>query len=511
MGKAKGFVYSLARRTTPLRDVLEYKVARVQALEAFGNDESMSSVWVAVAFSFPALQKLSADADLFADAAFRGGLPASSSRLGDPPQGLETWCVGAPGNIPDIFVIVAADWDQDLSREVNDLRLEASSFGLEKIYDETGHDLSFYSDESVTFPAGHEHFGFKDGISQPGIRGVLPNGHFLTERQPDVSQDGPEYSAPGKPLVCLGEFVLGYATQIDVFPRLPGLAIDLAPLPDPAAPSWAKNGSFLVFRRLRQDIKAFKEFSAVLAKKANKTLAQAEAMLVGRWPSGAPLIRTADVDDESQAEPALANAFGYGDDNPPLSLPVDTTGTLCPITAHIRKINPRDNDTDQGAASATLTHRILRRGIPYGRPIMSTGSEEAAADRGLLFLSYQSSISRQFEFLASQWMNSATFPRNPTGQETGMGFDMLVGQGPGTRDRFIYTQTAEGEIRVDTAGFQSKDWVVATGGGYFFAPSLSAMRDVLGAQPFVADAQAKPSPLITAEAASVPDCSAPSI
>ena len=35
-------------------------------------------------------------------------------------------------------------------------------------YKEVGHDLSYYGNEHLR---GHEHFGFKDGISQPAVRG----------------------------------------------------------------------------------------------------------------------------------------------------------------------------------------------------------------------------------------------------------------------------------------------------------------------------------------------------
>jgi deferrochelatase/peroxidase EfeB len=103
-------------------------------------------------------------------------------------------------------------------------------------------------------------------------------------------------------------------------------------------------------------------------------------------------------------------------------------------------------------------------------------------DRGLLFLSYQSSIANQFEFLCSRWMNSGSLPRNPSNHPEGLGFDMIVGQQQFGRIRNTYLRLAPAgalDIAVTNKSLNSKDWVLATGGGYFFAPSISAMSTVL--------------------------------
>ena len=168
-----------------------------------------------------------------------------------------------------------------------------------------------------------------------------------------------EYSFKGRPLIAPGEFVIGYPTQNENHPRSAN--------PPEFIPELLKNGSYLVFRRLRQDVDAFENF----VKRESLKLSQLPAfydmngekfksILIGRWPSGAPLSSSPDKDDpELAADPDKINSFGYAD---------DLHGHKTPVISHIRKINPRDLGTDIGSASKTLRRRILRRGIPFGAP-----------------------------------------------------------------------------------------------------------------------------------------------
>jgi deferrochelatase/peroxidase EfeB len=64
-----------------------------------------------------------------------------------------------------------------------------------------------YAETGTTRPGGYrgfEHFGFRDGISQPGIRGLTP-------RLNPVKR--PDQGLPGQGLVWPGEFVFGYPGQ----------------------------------------------------------------------------------------------------------------------------------------------------------------------------------------------------------------------------------------------------------------------------------------------------------
>jgi hypothetical protein len=238
------------------------------------------------------------------------------------------------------------------------------------------------------------------------------------------------------------------------------------------------------------------------------------AKLVGRYASGAPLELTKDEEalmkgdnlpegmeplpktfdpaagDPSQAvaealgvppdtktnegnlaeDDRLNNHFEYGDD----------PGTIVPRAAHIRKAYPRDEKRPQGDENDSQTHRILRRGIPFGtsfRPGLGAvghagkpGVEEPG-DRGLLFLCYQSSIERQFEFIQKNWVHNADFPCPNDGEDP------------------IIAQTKEGSFRllpkdgdgVRKAHLTIMHFVKMTGGEYFFQPSLEALEKTFAA------------------------------
>ncbi len=142
------------------------------------------------------------------------------------------------------------------------------------------------------------------------------------------------------------------------------------------------------------------------------------ARLVGRWPSGAPISRTPNGDVDALGDSQLANNhFRFDSDTPRLALvdgddgfaqaKADPLGTVCPLGAHIRKVNTRDAPSDMGARSSTYERRILRVGVPFGPSLADPLAPPPDDDpeRGLLFLSIQSSIEEQFEFLQSRWIS----------------------------------------------------------------------------------------------------------
>ena len=193
-------------------------------------------------------------------------------------------------------------------------------------------------------------------------------------------------------------------------------------------PSWAARGSYLVCRRLEQDVAAFWNFVAEAASRVGVPPLTLAAMLVGRWPSGAPLMRAPASDNAALAgDPFANNHFVFDDDTRPASMraisgyagdtfaqaKADMLGTVCPHFAHIRKANPRDSATDLGKPDDTLMRLILRRGIPFGPPVVGVkrpSPKLLAQERGLMFVCYGSTIEDQFEFLTRRWANSAIQP-----------------------------------------------------------------------------------------------------
>lgn len=501
IGAVRRWLLLLIPRITWAREVVQYKNTRRDVIGRTGAEPYMPVVWKNIAFTHRGLAKLTPTADQFTDVVFRAGLDAAASaRLGDPvtigKRGhISTWVVGKPGEEPDMLLIIAADDADQLAVEVQMHMASATAAGIVCSPCDVGHDLAHFTVDGVAFPRGREHFGFKDGISQPGIRGRTSADAdiFLTPRiagatSPDP--DEPEFAQPGQPLICAGEFVLGYPRQSEASPRravdpMPLASRDGASDPRAVAPWWARNGSFLVFRRLAQDVPAFNRF---LASEAGRLATLPDfsgitedalgALLVGRWRSGAPILRTPQKDnpDLGKATPAN-NAFDYAQAADPAdgfgSVPEDPLALTCPAAAHIRKVNPRAMSTDLGAPTRTLTRRILRRGIPFGPPLpIGTTAEEPPQERGLLFLCYQASIAEQFEFLSANWANDTAkpFALSPPG---GSGHDMIIGQAGDSLERFCLIGAAMEPVRT------SERWVTATGGGYFFAPSKTALTTVL--------------------------------
>jgi hypothetical protein len=68
------------------------------------------------------------------------------------------------------------------------------------------------------------------------------------------------------------------------------------------------DNSYLVCRRLRQDVAAFWEFATAAAAALGMPAVAFASLLVGRWPSGAPIMRTPAADDAALAGDTWANS-----------------------------------------------------------------------------------------------------------------------------------------------------------------------------------------------------------
>ena len=317
---------------------------------------------------------------------------------------------------------------------------------------------------------GHEHFGYADGVSQPGVRGRIGTEVPLTPTSgPDETQ-----GAPGQDLLWPGEFVFGYPRQDPTSFEVKG--------PDKVPPiPFMKDGAFLVFRRLAQLVPEFnaslKQAAASISGDSDKATRELlGAQMVGRWKSGAPIVKAPLADDSKWAEGTPgANDFEFGQDR---------MGLKCPWAAHIRKVYPRDdvrhdtNSPDKAtvrrAKALTQTHRMLRRGITFGPELteeeaLKQQSAGGANTRGLLFKCYVTSIEQQFEFVQQQWSNAGDF------SQPASGIDPIIGQSAADLRPFLgaapFSQDPAKKPQLNL-----KSFVHFEGGEYFFAPSISAMR-----------------------------------
>lgn len=484
-----GISSSITSMDEALGFVREYRARRLA--EGVRAPAGLTATWVNIAFSHPGIRTLAGadQAMRFGEESFRQGLAARSTYLGDPtsaehPGHRDNWVVGGPDNEADVLVVVAADDEHDLTARVEEIRDGLD--GLDVVYEQCAAALPGAL-------AGHEHFGFKDGVSQPGVRGRLSAApdDFLTPRYSaapaagDADQRPQLYAKPGQQLVWPGQFLLGEPRQ-----DTENLLEPAAQPEPPTYPEWARRGSYLVCRRLRQDVPGFWDFAAAAATRTGTTPEHLASMMVGRWPSGAPLMRAATADDPVLAGDEFANNnFLFDDDTRALPLrPIpgypgdnfsraegDILGTVCPHFAHIRKTHPRDITTELGKPHDSMLRMILRRGIAYGEPYLGAAHPDPGADRGLMFLCYGATIEDQFEFLTRRWSNLPNQPNDG-------GHDLVIGQrdSRGNRERHIDVPGADGSTVRITA---ERDWVVPTGGGYFFAPPISALTTALGGNP----------------------------
>jgi deferrochelatase/peroxidase EfeB len=222
----------------------------------------------------------------------------------------------------------------------------------------------------------------------------------------------------------------------------------------PAAPDapFRRNGTFMVWRKLEQDVVAFRRWLVDQARATGIDAEEVAAKAMGRWRDGTPAVRSPD-----RPLPALAadEAFRFKE---------DARGLACPLGAHIRRANPRDS-LGFGAA-LTGRHRMVRRGMPYGSHLPPDSPDDGQS-RGLLFVALVADIERQYEFVQVQWLNGGNLfglgdDRDPiAGQGDGTG-KMTV---PGHPPRFLHPLPA---------------LVTMRGGEYLYVPSINGLRHLAG-------------------------------
>jgi Dyp-type peroxidase family len=428
----------IVQRVTTTR-VVQLREFQLRDHKAHGHKEKLPEIGLSLSFTKDGIQKLVPGADL-GDASFTSGAKAQAPSLNDP-AGLSTWLpqfLTAP--IDGVFFVTGGT-KVAVDAEVNNV-LNLLSGSIAVSFDQTGN----------TRPGsqrGHEHFGWLDGVSQPCVKGLTT-------------------PFPGQELLDPGLFVFGYPGE----PAVP-------PAPAPPRPAWMKNGSFQVFRRLRQLVPEFHKFLLDQALVLGMDPVLLGARVVGRWQSGAPLALTPAQDDTTlAADPQQNNNFDLADDQ---------AQRRCPFGAHIRKTNPRRDIPKTGLDP----HRIIRAGIPFG-PEVSDAENSAGQtqqERGLMFVCYQTSIPAQFEFVQSKWANNPGFvfgkKRPSDGSPVTVGFDPLIGQKAGPAGDPQRARTTDEPIpNYPTGNVRStlnlaQDFIVPTAGAYFFVPSIAALKQEL--------------------------------
>ncbi len=366
-------------------------------------------------------------------AEFRQGMAARAALLGD--TGASDPGIWEFGNDPDRNHVFFAVYGRSLAerdRMLQTLRDELAAVGQAV---EVTHRI-----DAAMLANRREHFGFADGIGQPSIEG---SGAPVYPGEGTLRADG-----TWAPLAA-GEFVLGW-------PGETGFAIP-APRPD----ALGHNGSFMVYRKLEQHVPAFRTF---LARQAERLYGDASddhvellaAKLVGRWRSGCPLSRSPDADDLTLATDwDRNNDFGYA---------ADAVGVVCPYGSHIRRMNPRDG---RAGDALVRTHRIVRRGLPYGSWLEPGDTD--TEQRGVAFMAINASISYQFEFLQTEWVNNGEFA-----DLSKHDVDPFAGvRGEGTRFRIPDPPGPPKNI------FDLPEFVTTRGGGYYFIPSITALRSLV--------------------------------
>ena len=144
-----------------------------------------------------------------------------------------------------------------------------------------------------------EHFGFRDGISQPRLAGRRQAPPPSDDQAVRRRRAGARLPRRVRPLRRLARWCRPSTTRTRCCP------------PDvegSGARDLGRNGSYLVLRQLEQDVPAFWRFAdAAGGRGPDRRLA---AKMVGRWPSGAPLVLAPDADDPGIERDRL-NAFRY--------------------------------------------------------------------------------------------------------------------------------------------------------------------------------------------------------
>jgi Dyp-type peroxidase family len=373
--------------------------------------------WVTVALSWNGIRVLGLDDDSLASfpAEFRQGMAARAEILGlTGSNHPKHWKDGlASADLHAIVILFARDVPERERCRIEHEKFLSRCAGVELM-------ASLDLEAIPPFDYAHEHFGYRDRLSQPVIEGA-----------------GEEPMPGSGPALKAGEFFLGY-------PDEEGISVE-RPQPE----TLSRNGSYLAYLMIEEHVGVFRDF----LRQHGETHDEQElvaAKLMGRWRSGAPLVLSPDKDDPKLAgDLQHTNDFDYGK--------MDPHGYGCPLGAHIRRMNPRDT------AANMNRRKMIRRGGTYGPPLPE-GVPEDGQERGIAAFVGCASLVRQFEFAMNVWANDPNF------HELGNERDPFLGTQDGTFDMTIPKRPIRKKIKGLSA------FTTIRGGAYFFLPGIKALR-----------------------------------
>ena len=301
-----------------------------------------------------------------------------------------------------------------------------------------------------------DHFGFIDGQSEPKF-------------------SKPETPWPTYPNhVHLGEALVGHANAADAETSL---AQDR--LGDRGRLLF--NGSYLVIRKLRQNVDVLQQAVSRVPPALDPDVVLAKMM--GRWPA-----RTVG----KGGQPLLSTTAGYPND---FNYNSDPLAEKCPFAAHIRRANPRQVQILKSQVGAVVIDtpggrapRLFRQSMPYGKRLAwprpaKTGTEAAKplddADRGLMFMAYGASIAEQFE-VVQRWLAGGNSAGGFSGEA-----DPFIGVPESGRKRYFRFEDSGQVHRLwldgnDELGDEPRPLVELQWGAYLFVPSLDGLAYLHG-------------------------------
>lgn len=420
-GAAKTWLNSLVH---PERGVVRSAYAQWQSNILWRDQGVDAGLFAAINISATGYRYLFGDGaqDRFGEGAFWDGMKLRQSVLKDSLS--DEWETGLQAN--NHFMLLLAHSDLNALKVARAAILQMVQSFAEVTTVECGNVLWNKAGQVI------EHFGYVDGISDP----VFFEADWSTYKaNNDLPADADDVADP----------------RLKFDPRR-GSELVLAPDPFVDGNDNAR-GSYLVFRKLEQNVRVFKQAEQQLAQNLGLPDAdrkRAGASLIGRFEDGTPVMLS---EQNGLINSHVLNNFAYGFAN----------DSRCPYNAHIRKVNSRESNRQK--------HAIVRRGMPYGIRTDDPNDDDLATKPetrvGLLFMAYQRDIGKQFEVIQRDWVNNNHFPNGVSS-----GTDPIIGQG----------NVVAGNVTAVWGDWDSRrqialaSFVTMKGGEYFFAPSMAFLR-----------------------------------